>query len=130
MELHDRIKILRRSQRLSQAAFGRRIGVSRSVIDNLERGILLNANSIVPLVKLISKEFSVSENWLWRGETTEPEYIPVPGADLYTSFVRRGADEFELELLRLYSELDEVQRKIYLQTYRQNLHVADSIVSQ
>ena len=41
MELHERIKELRKNYlHLSQTEFGEKVGVSRSVINNIERNVL------------------------------------------------------------------------------------------
>ena len=41
MEMHERIKNLRKNHlKLTQEAFGERLGVSRSVINNIERNVL------------------------------------------------------------------------------------------
>lgn len=60
-----RIKEVRKSLKLSQTDFGKRLGVSRDVINNIENKRVAPSES---LVKLIAAEFHVSETWLRTGE--------------------------------------------------------------
>jgi transcriptional regulator with XRE-family HTH domain len=68
LELHDRIKEIRKENKLSQSAFGEKLGVSRDVINNIENNRLARPEQKTSLVKLISKEFSISEDWLLTGK--------------------------------------------------------------
>lgn len=62
--MNERIKQLRIFFNLTQSAFGMRLGVSRDVINNLERGRVEIKEHII---KLICVEFSVNEEWLRTG---------------------------------------------------------------
>ena len=63
--MNDRIKKLRLSLGLSQDEFGRRLGVGRGAITNIE----LHKVTPKPLfVDLICREFGVREEWLHTGE--------------------------------------------------------------
>lgn len=63
--LNERIKLLRKTLGLSQDEFGRRLGVTRGAITNIE----FNKTDPKPLfVGLICREFGVSEAWLRTGE--------------------------------------------------------------
>lgn len=69
----DRIKEIRKSLKLSQTDFGKRLGASRDVINNIENG--RNEPTEI-ILKLISKEFNISLDWLENGEgdmTLSPE---------------------------------------------------------
>lgn len=69
MEIHDRIKDLRKKYlHLSQSEFGKKLGVSRDVISNIEQGRLARPEHKEPLYKLISNQFNVNEEWLRTGE--------------------------------------------------------------
>lgn len=68
MEIHERIRELRKNHLcLSQEQFGSRLGVSRSVINNIERNVLARPEQKEPLIRLICKEFGISELWLREG---------------------------------------------------------------
>lgn len=69
MEIYERIKNLRKNiLHLSQTEFGQRLGVSRSVIANIELNVLARPDQKEPLYKLICKEFHVRYDWLITGE--------------------------------------------------------------
>lgn len=68
MQLHERIKEIRKENKLSQSAFGEKLGVSRDVINNIENNRLSRPEQKASLIKLISKEFSINEEWLLTGE--------------------------------------------------------------
>ena len=68
-EIRERIQYLRRNVlELSQTEFGKILGVSQSVIANIEGGRLARPDQKEPLYKLICREFGVSEKWLFKGE--------------------------------------------------------------
>lgn len=66
MEIFERVKILRKDYlKLTQSEFGKRLGVSRDVIKNMELEIV---DVKEHFIKLICKEFNVNETWLRTGE--------------------------------------------------------------
>ena len=65
MSINERIKAVRKNSELSQTAFAERLGTTRGVITNLE-GEKTEPNE--PFLRLICKEFNVSEDWLRTGE--------------------------------------------------------------
>lgn len=68
MEIHERIRMLRKKYlNLSQEEFGRRLGVSRDTIGNIELNRLARPEQKLSLIKLMCKEFGVNEEWLLHG---------------------------------------------------------------
>lgn len=69
MELNigERIEILRKDLSMSRRVFGERLGVSESVIVNIEYDRLKRPDQKESLYKLICKEFNVNEEWLRTG---------------------------------------------------------------
>lgn len=61
----ERIKELRKALKLSQTEFGKRLGVSRDVINNIENG---RVELKEYLIKTIVSVFNVSADWLRTGE--------------------------------------------------------------
>lgn len=62
--MKDRVKNLRKSLKLSQEAFGARIGITKASVSQIEKG----ANSAsASTIKCIANEFGVSEEWLRTG---------------------------------------------------------------
>lgn len=76
----ENIRTLRKAFRLSQSEFAERVGVSRSVVNNLELGLIQNLEAKMPLLRLISKEFGVDLDWLLNGEG-EPELADLTEAE-------------------------------------------------
>jgi len=69
MSIGSRIKELRKNHlKMSQTEFGKRLGVSIDVIANIEHERLARPEQKEPLMKLISKEFSVNYDWLMTGK--------------------------------------------------------------
>ena len=82
--MNDRLKELRKSLKLSQAAFGAKVGVSRDVINNFENGrVELKDN----FIQLICLKFSINETWLRTGE-----------GDMYRKTTSERLDEIAEEL--------------------------------
>lgn len=64
MSINDRIKQLRKTLRLSQTDFGKNLGVSRDVINNLDR----SAVEPKPLIlEHICSVYNVNPDWLMHG---------------------------------------------------------------
>lgn len=70
--MNERIKQVRKSQKLSQTEFGAVIGISDAAVSRLESGV--NSPSVRTL-KLICRAFHISYLWLTTGEgpMLEPE---------------------------------------------------------
>ena len=123
MEMYERIKDLRKNHlKLSQEAFGGRLGVSRSVINNIERNALARPDQKLSLVKLICKEFSVNEDWLLNG--SEPMFIEPDTFSLDEFVKQRGATDLELQIVKLYFDLDADTRKMLVSHFRSGLAAA------
>lgn len=65
MAIGERIKILRKELKLSQPAFGEKIGVKRDVIANLE---LERVPAKELILKMICRTFNVNPLWLEDGK--------------------------------------------------------------
>ena len=113
LEMHDRIRELRKKHlHLSQTAFGERLGVSRSVINNIELNVLARPDQKLSLIKLICKEFSVNEEWLLNG--TDPMFIQPETFSLDQYLKERGCTALEMEIVKAYFELDmDTRQKVF-----------------
>lgn len=113
MEMKDRIRILRKDYlKMSQAAFGERLGVNRDVINNIENNRLARPDQKLSLIKLMCKEFSVNEEWLLHGN--EPMFAEKDVFSLDEFAKARGASEIELEILKVYFEIDPKIRHVLI----------------
>lgn len=123
MEIYERIRLLRKEHlHLSQEAFGERLGVSRSVIKNIELDALARPDQKLSLIKLICKEFSISENWLLYGEG---EMEVQPDTFSLDDFAKQhDATELELSILKAYFELDPDLRGQLVKHFKDRISAA------
>ncbi len=109
MEMSERVRELRKKHlKMSQTAFGERLGVSRSVINNIESNALARPDQKLSLIKLMCKEFSVSEEWILNG--TGPMFVQADTFSLDKLAKERGATELELSIAKAYFELPQAVR--------------------
>nr|DAJ57946.1 MAG TPA: helix-turn-helix domain protein [Caudoviricetes sp.] len=120
MEVHERIKELRKDfLHLSQTEFGEKLGVSRSVINNIERNVLARPDQKLSLMKLICNTFNVNEDWLLNGTG---DMFAQPATFCLDDFAaERGATPLELELIKAYFELDPEIRKAVINHFKERL---------
>ena len=110
MEMHERIKELRKEYlHLSQTEFGERLGVSRSVINNIERKALARPDQKLSLIKLMCSVFDVNEEWIVNG--TEPMFVETPSSTMEQLKKEFGLDDFSYNLVYQYLKLDAEQRQ-------------------
>lgn len=65
MEMRDRLKLVRKSNNLTQSDFAQRLGLKQNTIATYEIGRLTPSDRTI---SDICREFSVSESWLRHGE--------------------------------------------------------------
>ena len=113
MEIHERIKILRSHFGMTQEEFGKKLGVSRDVIGNIEYDRLKRPDQKESLYRLICKEFNVNETWLRTGEGEmfkkeflEDEYMA------YVTEIGNGASDVLKQAIIKYGRLSPENRKI------------------
>lgn len=110
MELNigERIEILRKDLSMSRRVFGERLGVSESVIVNIEYDRLKRPEQKESLYKLICKEFNVNEEWLRTGNGEM--LVPLTRNQLITDFASDLIMEdntFKKRLVEALAKLDE-----------------------
>lgn len=103
-EINQRIYELRKTLKMSQTDFGEEIGVTRGVINNIDRN-LVPAKPL--LIQQICKAYNVSETWLTTGEGEM--FVESSRKDQIAQFVGRTlASEEETFQKRLISALAEM----------------------
>jgi transcriptional regulator with XRE-family HTH domain len=126
MEVYERIRILRKEVlKMSQEAFAKRLGVSRSVIKNIELNALARPDQKLSLYKLICSEFSISEEWLLNGTgdmyaSNEAEYSAL------IDRVMTGENEFAKNIFKTFALFDESDWEALQQMIEKYITVADS----
>lgn len=100
MEVYERIRFLRKNiLKMTMVEFGKQLGVSRDVINNIERNRLARPGQKLNLMKLICKTFNVREEWLLYGN--EPMIDPLKGtADLNEMLMKEGVRPEDMDLLK------------------------------
>lgn len=126
MEVYERIRILRKEVlKMSQEAFAKRLGVSRSVIKNIELNALARPDQKLSLYKLICSEFNISEEWLLNGTgdmyaSNEAEYSAL------IDRVMTGENEFAKNIFKTFALFDESDWEALQQMIEKYITVADS----
>ena len=115
--MNERIKKLRQELGLSQDEFGRRLGVTRGAVTNIE----LNKVEPKPLfVDLICREFNVSEEWLRTGQGDM--FQPKSRNEELFEFASRVAEgdpgSLQAQLLAVMSRLTDEQWEVLAQVAR------------
>lgn len=113
LELYERIRLLRKDYlHMSQTEFGVKLGVSRSVIKNIELDALARPDQKLSLIKLMCKEFFVNEEWLLHGSM--PMFVTPDTFSLDQYLKEKGCTELEMEIVKAYFELDaDTRQKIF-----------------
>lgn len=105
--MKDRIKQIREQvedKKLSQTAFGERIGLTRDNVANIEGG-RVEPTEIV--IRSICREFNVSELWLRKGEGEMFSDIPIEEeiAAFAKSILDFGSESFQVRFIHALSKL-------------------------
>lgn len=126
MEVYERIRILRKEVlKMSQEVFAERLGVSRSVIKNIELNALARPDQKLSLYKLICSEFNISEEWLLNGTgdmyaSNEAEYSAL------IDRVMTGQNEFAKNIFKTFALFDEADWEALRRMIDKYIDVADT----
>lgn len=111
MEMHERIKELRKKYlHLSQTEFGEKLGVSRSVINNIERNVLARPDQKSSLIKLMCSTFNINEDWILNGSGAM--FIETPNTAMAQLQKEYNLNDFSSNLILQYLKLDPDKRRI------------------
>lgn len=107
-DIGKRILEIRELLELSQEAFGKEIGMTKSAISKIEKG----ENSLTEKnLKLISQRFGINEEWIRTGEgeikKNEHDFIQA----IAESF--GNIDEKDMEIVKMYLSLDKKYRTAF-----------------
>ena len=126
MEIYEKIRELRKKHlKMSMEVFGKRLGVSRDTINNIELNRLARPDQKMSLYKLICSEFGVSEEWLLNGtgdmwDNKEAEYGTL------IDRVMTGQNEFAKNIFKTFALFDEKDWEALQAMIEKYLNVADA----
>lgn len=111
MDIHARIKMVREQNNMTQAEFGKRLGISRDVYANIENDRLRKPETKEPIIKLICKEFGVSYQWLVNGNGEMNDSDESEAQEIVDS-VMTGDNEFAKKVLVAFARMSEEKWKL------------------
>ncbi len=122
MEQGERVKAVRKDLNMTLESFGKRLGVTKTAISNIENGARCLTDQ---MLLAICREFNVNENWLRTGEGDM--FLKLSRDDEIAAYVGRVmADEnafYQQKLLLFLSRLSpEMLQKLE--------SVADEVLSE
>ena len=109
MEINERIKAVRTSikPKLSQTAFGEKLGVSKDVVVNLELGRVAPSTSVI---NLICMTFDIDPIWLKDG-VGEMKRPPADDDELVER-VMAGENEYAKSVMKAFAKLGDDEWKM------------------
>ena len=106
MTKNERVKELRNELRLSQAAFGKEIGVSKRQVAHIELGGNITDRNF----ESICRVFNVNPQWLESGEY--PMFVPSPDKDFLDRLAEeKGLNDMEKALIGSIIDLPRPARE-------------------
>lgn len=113
MTVNDRIKEIRKSEKLTLEKFGERIGVTKTAISKIELG---NRNVTDQMIKSICREFGYREEWLRDGiEPKQPLKLEEDElAEYIEDLLSTENSTYTLikSILKTYNKLDEKSKQV------------------
>lgn len=113
MTVNDRVKEIRKSEKLTLEKFGDKIGVSKGAISKIELG---NRNVTDQMIKSICREFGYREEWLRDGiEPKQPEKLDEDElAEYIEDLLSTENPTYTLikSILKIYSKLDDRSKQV------------------
>lgn len=107
----ERVKKIRKEYGLTLEEFGKRLGVTKVAISNIENG---NRNLTGQMIVSICREFNVNENWLCNEDGdmliafTRNEIISKFAGGL----IKESDDSFKKQLVEVLAELNESEWEV------------------
>lgn len=105
--MNERLKLIRKSVKLSQELFGNRLGVDKATISRLEKGVNNITNQ---MIKSICREFNVNEEWLRYG--ADKMFIEDDSTIITELSKKYDLDMFDRKIIESYLNLSTENRKV------------------
>ena len=106
--MHERVMNLRNHLKMSQEEFGKKIGLTRFTISNLESG---KRNITERVIADICREYRVNESWLRTGEG---EMFREDDASILSELIRKyDLDDLDRRIVESYLKLPPAHRAVF-----------------
>lgn len=104
--MNERIKQIREYLEMSRSEFGKKLGVSGDVVNNLERG---RVEIKEDRIKLICSVFDVDESWLrtGNGEMYQPSTKNQEISDFLNNIMELDDKKFKKRFIESFARLEE-----------------------
>jgi transcriptional regulator with XRE-family HTH domain len=121
MEINERIRQIRKENKLTMEQFGKRISISKVSVSRIESGI---NNPSDQTIMLICKEFNINEEWLRYG--TGPDKPSFDMTDAYLKACKELGitDPWFINIIRNYSKFNESEKESF-RNYLHKLAIGD-----
>lgn len=106
--MSERIRILRQALGLSQTEFAKKMGMTRSMVSNMELGLIEIPDY---KIEMICKVFNARANWLRTGEG---EMFHQPGESLDALAEANNIDELTRAVIVTLIEMPQDQREAFM----------------
>ncbi len=114
----ERVRKIRKTKGLTLEKFGEAIGIGKSSVSDIENG----RRSLTNQTRMsICREFDVSEEWI-RYEKGEM-FVKQSLFDLNEFAKRKGATDLDIEIVKLYLELEPDVRRNAIEYFKNRLDV-------
>lgn len=109
--MNERIKELRKILNLTLEAFGKRLGVTKSAMSNIENG---KRNTTEQIILSICREYNVNEEWLRNGKGDI--FVELPENDIIkrATILLGEKDPLFESFVVSYSKLNQNNRKVLI----------------
>lgn len=109
--MYKRAKEIRKKAGLNQTEFGKRIGMTRDNIANIEGN---RAEIKDVFIKAVCREFNVNENWLRTGKGEMYNLPTDEVADVVSELVEETNPLYDMivEIMRTYQTLDKESKSV------------------
>lgn len=107
----ERVRQVRKEYSLTLEEFGKRLGVTKVAISNIENG---NRSLTSQMIKAICREFDVNEEWLRTG--IGEMFPPLTRSEAISKFAgglaKESDDSFRKQLVEVLAELNESEWEV------------------
>ena len=116
MTSNERVKEIRKALNLNQESFGKRIGMKKSSISTIEKGV----NNLTDIVaKAICREYNV--NYFWLRDGVGEMFIDLPETVIDEIKITYHLSDDEERMIKKYLSLSEDERSFFLKILKKLL---------